>query len=158
MILSFTGTRRGTTPAQILAAFNLIITAAPERFLHGGAVGADTEIDWLVAPWFWENGIGQNRLMMVMDDSDLPIGVYPSDTERQTHWTCAVPYGAIREVYDPLPPLKRNRIMARLCDRLIACPAEQYGEVVRSGTWMTVRHARTIGRPVTIVRPDGKVE
>ena len=156
MILSFTGTRRGTTPEQLLAAFNLIIAAEPERFLHGGAVGADTEIDQLVAPWFWENGIGQNRLMMVMDDSNLPIGVYPSDAGRQAHWTHAEQYGAIREIYDPLPPLKRNRIMARLCDRLIACPADR--EVVRSGNWMTVRHARTIGRPVTIVRPDGKVE
>lgn len=157
MILTFTGTRRGTTPAQLLAAFNLVVLYAPERFLHGGAPGADAEIDDLVAPWYWERGSGEKRLLAAIFGTP-PIGVYPAEVDRHAHWMIRAEYAAIREVYEPQDPLRRNRIMARLCHRLVACPAEQIGESLRSGTWATVRYAREAGKPVTIVRPDGKME
>ena len=154
MILTFTGTRAGTTPAQLLAVFNLISADLPERFLHGGAPGADEEIDGLVAPLYWEHGTGEQRLLGVI----MPIQVFPADAERQAYWLQQKEYSAIRDVYQPQDPLKRDRIMARLCDRLIACPKEQTSEVLRSGTWATVRYAREAGKPVTLVRPDGKIE
>jgi hypothetical protein len=40
---------------------------------------------------------------------------------------------------------------------LIACPHTPY-EIVRSETWTTVRYARTLKRPIYIIKPDGTVE
>ena len=40
---------------------------------------------------------------------------------------------------------------------LIAAPAEQEGERLRSGTWATVRYARRLGRRVVLVCPDGSL-
>ncbi len=157
MILTFTGTRRGTTPQQLLATFNFIIAYEPERFLHGGATGADAEIDHLVSQWYCNRSTGSQRLLDAIFGTP-PIGVYPSNVDRYAYWTTHASSGAVREVYEPQDPLRRNKIMARLCDRLIACPAEQAGEALRSGTWATVRAARAAGKPVTVVRPDGTVE
>ncbi len=53
-------------------------------------------------------------------------------------------------------PLVRNRTIARSCDYLVAAPATTE-EVVRSGTWMTVRRARKFGKPIIILLPDGGV-
>ena len=41
-------------------------------------------------------------------------------------------------------------------DTLVAAPKEDE-EVVRSGTWATVRYARKAGRVVLVVRPDGTI-
>lgn len=41
---------------------------------------------------------------------------------------------------------------------LVACPKEEEGEELRSGTWATVRYARRRHRPVYVVRPSGRVE
>ena len=158
MIVTFTGTRLGTTPVQLMTAFNLINADLPDRFLHGGAPGADTEIDGYVAPVYWQRGSGEERLLTRLLGLVFPIQVFPVDSKRQAYWLHNVDYTAIREVYEPQDPLRRNKIMARLCDQLIACPAEQNGEVLRSGTWATVRYARELCKHITIIRPDGKIE
>ena len=44
-------------------------------------------------------------------------------------------------------PLARNRRIVEACDILIAAP-ETDREVVRSGTWATVRYARAAEKPV----------
>jgi hypothetical protein len=52
--------------------------------------------------------------------------------------------------------LVRNQDIVNGVDYLIACP-EQDEEIVRSGTWSTVRYARRKGVPVILVLPSGKV-
>jgi predicted Rossmann fold nucleotide-binding protein DprA/Smf involved in DNA uptake len=47
-------------------------------------------------------------------------------------------------------PLWRNRELVALCDLLVAAP-ETDQEVVRSGTWATVRYARHVGKPVVML-------
>jgi nucleoside 2-deoxyribosyltransferase len=47
-------------------------------------------------------------------------------------------------------PLARNRAMVEACDLLIAAP-ETNREVLRSGTWATVRYARKLGKPVVML-------
>lgn len=49
-------------------------------------------------------------------------------------------------------PLKRNREIVAAVDALVAAPA-QAREILRSGTWATVRYARAAGIPVQIVAP-----
>jgi hypothetical protein len=58
-------------------------------------------------------------------------------------------------VMPPLPYLKRNRAIADRCDWLVALPDKP--ERLRSGTWSTVRYARRLGRPISILWADGEV-
>lgn len=47
-------------------------------------------------------------------------------------------------------PLARNRVIVQKSDVLIAAPFENH-EIVRSGTWATVRYAREAGIPVLML-------
>lgn len=53
-------------------------------------------------------------------------------------------------------PTDRNRAIVDGCEVLIACPREP-SEEPRSGTWATIRYARTVSRAVVVVYPDGSV-
>lgn len=53
-------------------------------------------------------------------------------------------------------PLKRNREIVAASEYLVAAPS-QPREVLRSGSWATVRYAREAGIPIAVVRPDGTV-
>lgn len=162
-IQGFTGARGGMTPMQRRAALEYLKADWPSRFMHGGAEGADDEIDELVAPIYWENAAAEDHLLSDLLRVGRPVIVLPTDGTRQAMWegekTELGPpkaFSALREVWGPSEPLMRNRIIARRCTRLLACPS-QATEVKRSGTWATVRYARADGKPVTIVLPDGSI-
>lgn len=61
-------------------------------------------------------------------------------------------------VPQPIPagdnPLARDHKIARQSEFVIATPFE-YEEVMRSGTWATIRYARKYHTPGVIVWPDG---
>lgn len=57
---------------------------------------------------------------------------------------------------EPEEYLIRNRRMVDGSGRLIAAPGEG-NEVLRSGTWSTVRYARKLGVPTQLVLPNGEV-
>ena len=59
-------------------------------------------------------------------------------------------------VYAEKPYLKRNRNIVNMVDVLLACPHGP--EVLRSGTWSTIRYAKQKGIAIHIVYPDGKFE
>lgn len=61
------------------------------------------------------------------------------------------------EVRGMKPPLVRNCDVVDESDFLIAAPKEDR-EVLRSGTWATVRYARKLGTTVALVLPDGRVD
>lgn len=52
--------------------------------------------------------------------------------------------------------LTRNRDIVLATDMLLAAPNTQT-EVVRSGTWATIRYARKLKQPIVIFLPDGSV-
>ena len=135
MILGFTGTRRGMTPGQ-RAALAKCVASLPARAIHGGAVGADEEF----------NGFLINAGMRAED-----IYVYPASVNR---WMLWVDVG--NTTYSVAKPLVRNHVIARRCDYLIAAPATAK-EVLRSGTWATVRYARRANKSVIILLSDGGV-
>lgn len=141
--LAFTGTREGLTAAQRAA---LSSVEAPRKVLHGGAVGADSEFHAFVLSQTIPYGV--------------IIEVWPCDPTRAEFWKRqkdGVFYSGRDYVVHPIEaPLIRNRLMVERCSRLLACPATAH-EVLRSGTWATVRAARKLGKPVTIVGPDGSV-
>jgi hypothetical protein len=138
MILAFTGTRRGATPAQLAAFSEAFPRWNPSVFVHGGARGADEQADGVAV-----------RFLPAMS-----IVVYPSDATREAFWLAKM-----RMVYPPAPPLKRNLVIVRRADALVALPAELVEPSRRraGSTWMTVRAARRMGKPITIIAPDGTV-
>lgn len=136
MIIGFTGTRKGCAPAQ-LTALRTIVAASGKAvtWLHGGAAGADAELDFMLA------SLGISTV------------VYPSE---RAPWTMFVDRTNL-VVRPPASSLDRNREIVRRSHRLVACP-DGPTERGRGGTWYTVRRARHARRPITIVFPDGTVK
>lgn len=54
------------------------------------------------------------------------------------------------------PELSRNRAIVGRVDEMVAAP-ESDVEVLRSGTWATVRYSRRAGRPVAVVGRAGEL-
>lgn len=56
----------------------------------------------------------------------------------------------------PAKPYRaRNSDIATTCNVLVATPEAREKDLPRSGTWMTVRMARGLRRPVKIIAPGG---
>lgn len=53
--------------------------------------------------------------------------------------------------------LERNRDIGDICHRLVAASATDQ-ETQRGGTWYTIRYVMSLGKPVTIIFPDGRIE
>lgn len=131
MILGFTGTREGMTPAQREAVASFIDAHKPEQIHHGDCVGADSE--------FQDAAILSCKPV---------IAIHPSDNHGlRAHRRCNLMH-AVK------PPLERNHDIVNAVDHLLAAPKSHKHEQ-RSGTWATIRYAMRVGKPVTIVWPDG---
>lgn len=134
--VGFTGTRRGMTVTQRAYVRQTLVAWDDRYFLdeahHGACVGADLEFHAL------------------MEQMGVRVIVHPSMVKRQTVLKTAF------RTLTPLPPLVRNKCIVTDTDVLLAAPATVH-EIVRSGTWATVREARRRGRPIVIVAPDGEI-
>jgi hypothetical protein len=131
--IGFTGTRYGMTPEQFRVVGTLLHGARLAH--HGECVGADHDFHHLA---------GHYR---------IPTVVHPP-TDKKLHIRCEA--YAPAEIRAELPYLDRNRRIVDETDRLIATPAEDE-EQQRGGTWYTVRYARSAGKPVAIVWPNGTI-
>lgn len=143
--MGFTGTERGMTPRQEAAVRAWLETLRwasrprPELGIagravvghHGDCVGADEEF---------------HRICREMG---FEVDVHPPDNPRRRAFCMD-----FRRRYPEKPYLARNRDIARCSSVLVAAPHEAQ-EVVRSGTWATVRAATALDRAVIIYLPDG---
>jgi len=133
MILGFTGTRNGMTAAQKDAIIEFLRLNTPEMALHGDCIGADASFHWLLPKT-------TQVLIHPGGGLDHPLRA-----------------GCAASVIHPVKPfLERNHDIVDACDHLLACPGETT-EQTRSGTWATIRFARKVGKPLTIVWLDGTV-
>lgn len=134
-IISFTGTRSGMTKYQIETFVEIIISYKDKIdkviLIHGDCIGADATAHLLAA------------------DNNVEIRMRPCDMDSQRAFSEG---GEI--IADPEPPLIRNRKIVDDGDELIACPFG-YEEVMRSGTWATIRYAKRNKKPITIIWPNG---
>jgi len=131
MIFGFTGTEHGMAPRQKKTVRQLLYNCT---VLHlGDCVGADRE-----------------AFVIAADTGIFRIGHPPSNGRKRA-------YLRYEEERPAKPYLDRNLDIAQEgVDGLIAAP-DSWVEVVRDGTWTTVRRARSLGRKIWIVRPDGSV-
>lgn len=142
-MIGFTGTRSGMTPSQKTAVVRILERCGSKYGSldghplvgHGDCKGADEEFDEIA-----------RTLQCVRH-------IFPSNLE-QTRAHCEK-RGAI-EISLPAPPLTRNVWIVDRSFVLIATPRESV-EVLRSGTWATIRRARKSNVRLLLVTPDGSL-
>lgn len=133
IVIGFTGTRQGLTPEQSRAIKGLLLDHSDDKqrtFIHGDCIGADEEAFYIAAQLRYKT---------------LSI---PCDLHRQRAFTKS------DIALKPMSPLSRNKIIVDSSNLLIACPAED-AEIMRSGTWSTIRYAKKQKRRLIIISPTG---
>lgn len=133
MVMGFTGTSKGMSEPQRMSVMALLKRLRVTELHHGDCVGADAQAHRLA-----------RRL-------DIPVVLHPPTSS--THRAFA--RGSAREE-PPQPYLTRNHFIVKWSEGLIATPHQQI-EILRSGTWATIRYARRLGKPLWIVWPDGTI-
>lgn len=133
VIYGVTGTQIGGTRPQ-LRVLEQQISFLPEGSVlhHGDCVGVDERAHW------YARAHGHR------------IVIHPSTIPGKRAWCRG------DEERDPLPPLERNDVICRSVERLFALPREDC-EILRSGTWSTVRRGRRRGITVILILPDGRL-
>lgn len=128
MKIGFTGTRQGMSQYQkeqfVIKLYELDIT----EFHHGDCIGADSDAHDIVREFF----------------PNVTIIIHPP--ERKT--TQAFRDGDLW--HPPKPYIVRDKDIVRDCDYLIGAPLDNI-EVIRSGTWTTIRYARRVNRLHTVL-------
>jgi hypothetical protein len=134
MKVGFTGTRVGISTEQLVMLNEVIAECEPTAFHHGDCIGADAQAWYIVRSHFPTIRI---------------ICHPPTNPSLRANTACD-------EYRRPLPYRERNRDLVHETDLLIACP--RAAETERSGTWSTVRYAKSIGRTIIVIFPDGHCE
>jgi hypothetical protein len=153
-VIGFTGTREGLTRAQddVLDEWANLGEFGDVNH-HGDCVGADAEFDYFARRY------GGRVVIHPPTDPKLRAFCYEKD------------YGWADDVtlLPEKPYLERNRDIVDACDLLIACPkqertsalggdmADTHLALAPGGTWDTIRYAQKVGKPVSIIWPDGSV-
>jgi len=133
--VGFTGTQHGMTAAQKAGVRRrLIRLRTSSLFRHGDCVEAD-----------------ENAHDLALQLGYTVIVHPPTDDSRRAF------VKGYAQMLPPRPYLHRNRDIVDASDALIAAPHTSH-EVLRSGTWSTVRYARKLGLTVYLVLPDGSEE
>jgi hypothetical protein len=148
MNIGFSGTRNGMTLAQremFSVSLDSYVRGSTElcSFRHGDCVGADCEAHDTVCTRY----------------PDIKIYVYPADLGGRYRANCSArfPKSNIVKIYAPERPLVRNRIIVDASDIVFACPDTKESRRY-SGTWSTIKYARTQGTRCFIIFPDGSKE
>lgn len=138
MRLGFTGTQQGMTQNQKEVVEDLLVSilTAVTEFHHGDCIGADEDAANIVRTF-------------CMDMTEVVC--HPPDEERKR---CHFKSDVFRV---KKPYIERNHDIVDETDMLIACPNGS-SEVLRSGTWATIRYARKEGKPFVIIYPDGSMD
>jgi len=136
--IGFTGTRDGMTLYQREVVEKILRRLEPDWVVHGDCIGADGN--------FHDICVSLRYLAV-----DKPkIRLRPCD-----HSARAWCEGS-NEIMPVKKPLDRNEDIVADADLQIGTPST-HKEVMRSGTWATIRRARKSGTPLVIVWPDGTV-
>jgi len=137
LVLGFTGSRKGMTDDQKAAVF-LDMRHRLDYFfcmdwvvVHGDCVGADAEFD------------------SICRTLDFDRYKRPGKGPRKYRANTSARYLSV-----PRPYLERNRAIVMDSDEMIAAP-NTMRNVVRSGTWATIRYAVTAEMPIMVYLPDG---
>lgn len=129
MKAGFTGSQEGMTSGQSARLSEIIAQLSPTEFHHGDCIGADEQAHTIVRSL-----------------TKAKIIIHPPENVTKRAY-CE---GDI--ILKPEDYLTRNRAIVAATDCLIATPNTKY-EVVRSGTWSTVRYATRFSRVIHLLLP-----
>lgn len=124
------------TDQQKRATENLLREICPTEVHHGDCMGADFEFHGIAY-----EVCGETLRRVIHPSVDDAYRAFCDGDEARP----AKPY------------VERDHDIVDETEVLIAMPITT-GEIMRSGTWATVRYARKVGRPIFIVSPRGRVE
>jgi hypothetical protein len=146
MIIGFTGTQKGMTGEQLEALHRWLLSfefkdGYPIEAHHGGCIGADAQFHDLIREVFPQTKI------VIHPGFDI---LHPKRAKKSGDIILPVP-----EPGKLFPAIQRNHDIVNNIDYLFATPKE-FMNVLRSGTWATIRYAYRSGVPVHILLPDGK--
>lgn len=133
--IGFTGTQEGMTALQKQGVLNILSTlrgAQYEYFHHGDCIGADEEAHKIA------QGLGYKIIIHPPLNQSKRAFCEGADT-----------------ILRPKEYLDRNEDIVCSSNVLIATPKEME-EVLRSGTWSTVRRGKKYGRIVHLLKPFDK--
>lgn len=101
----------------------------PFRVHHGDCIGADAAMHIIARDYL-------NKVVVIHP---------PTDDAKRAFCKWDILLGA-------KPYLDRNHDIVDRSEVMIACPGE-HNEVLRSGTWATIRYARKLKKPIIIIKP-----
>lgn len=135
--LGFTGTRNGMTRSQRRAVIGHLDRWSLKYDLlevhHGDCIGADSDFHDLCTQ-FW--------------GKELRVVIHPPVDSSRRAWKSYQKQITL----SPVDFIKRNHDIVASVDGMLAAPAESQ-EILRSGTWATIRHARKTGVPLILLNP-----
>lgn len=134
MIIGFTGSSTKITIRQSCVLLSILTELNPSVLHHGDCIMGDKLAHMLVRKHF------PTCHIVIHPPSDPSKRAYCQGDEMR------------QEKYY----LDRDTDIARECEVLVAAPKEAK-EVVRSGTWATVRRARRFFKPIIYVMFDGMI-
>lgn len=142
MDIGFTGTQNGITIYQSARLGYELSQFEPElsSASHGLCIGADGQFHDIVkilVPGIW-----------IVGHPGLEKG-HPKRVDRDCDEYREIPSGQ-------KPTIERNHHIVDECHFLFACSGDME-EVLRSGTWATIRYASKQGRDGIIIFPDGSI-
>jgi hypothetical protein len=153
--IGFTGTRHGMTSAQLDALITILSEEVPSAddwiAHHGDCIGADAQFHQLVRKYddtAWDANYPE-CCRNPTPHSVIVVGHPPIDDSRRA-------FCDFDALHDPRPFMERNRAIVEASDLMIATPREA-SEQPRGGTWGTIRIARTRGKPLALLLPDGTI-
>lgn len=134
MKIGFTGTQRGMTTSQYKMVMNILDVYSEKitEIHHGDCIGADRDFH------------------DISTKISLKSILHPPLNEYKRAF-CNADIVLPKKDY-----LDRNHDIVDETDLLIATPGENF-EVLRSGTWATIRYSKKKQKKVIIIYPDGKV-
>ena len=144
--LGFSGTRQGMTAYQ-QAQLRAILWHLAYEGTFPPFVGSEVLIEGRVADLHHGDCVGSDvEAHDLASEFRIPCHIHPPDNPKLRAY-CT---GDVH--YKPLGYRERNEAIVRACTVLIAAP-RSLNEQERSGTWMTIRFARTDGKPVIVLAP-----
>jgi hypothetical protein len=138
--LGFTGTNRGMWPEQkteLEALLKKLKEEGFDEFHHGLCIGADEQAAILA------KSIGYRVV------AHPGLAKDPANLKYRSEWTGS------DETLEAKPFIERDHDIVDVTERMVATPLTRE-EQLRSGTWTTVRYARTQNRLIDLVLPAFK--
>lgn len=138
MKIGFTGTRKGMTQQQFLTFQRVTESWYITEFHHGACVGADEQAVTAIS------NVIPSKCIFAHPPADGKL-------------LSRVALGLSANVHEPMPYLQRDREIVRDSWILLSTP-ETFEEVLRSGTWTTMRYAKAARHPVFNIQPNGLIK